>query len=80
MTEQRLKVDRVEEGIAVCYHPDGGMTDVPLPHGLIGTVKDGATIEVQYDGDTIVSVKLCEADDPKHDERRARLSRLFGRK
>ena len=80
MMELRLKVDRVEEGIAVCYAPDGGMTDVPLPDDLIDTVKDGATVKVQYDGDVILSVVLCEAVDPKHDERQARLARLFGRK
>ncbi len=81
MRELRLKVDRVEEGIAVCYAPDGdGMIDVTLPEDLVGTVRDGATIAVQYDGDAIVTVTLVEADDPKSAERRARLDRLFGRK
>lgn len=80
MKELRLKVDRVEEGIAVCYIPEGGMTDIPLPDELTGAVNDGATIMVQYDGDTIVSVNLVESDDPKSAERRARLDRLFGKK
>lgn len=81
MKELRLKVDRVEEGIAVCYaHEGDGMTEVPLPNELCGSVKDGETIAVQYDGSTIVSVKLVKSDDPKSSERRARLDRLFGRK
>ena len=80
MREECLKVDRVEEGIAVCYLPDGGMTDIPLPENLIGTVRDGATIAVQYDRNDVVSVMLCEkTDDPKSAERRARLDKLFGR-
>ena len=80
MTSLRLKVDRVEEGFAVCYHPYGGMTDVPLPCEIADSVRDGAMIEVQYDGDSIVSVKLC--DDDSNDgqaERRQRLNRLFKR-
>ena len=80
MTSLRLKVDRVEEGIAVCYLPEGGMTDVPLPHEIADSVRDGATIEVQYDGDSIVSVKLCDDSDDGQAERRQRLDRLFGRK
>ena len=78
MSELRLKVDRVEEGIAVCYLPDGGMIDVPLPDGI--TVRDGYVIEVSFDGDTVTSVKVAETTDPKSAERRARLDKLFGRK
>ena len=78
MRELRLKVDRVEDGIAVCYLPDGGMIDVPLPDGI--TVRDGNVIEVVYDGDEIASVKVAETTDPKSEERRARLDKLFGRK
>lgn len=80
MKELRLKVDRIEEGFAVCYLPEGGMTDIPLPEDLVSTVKDGATILVQYNGDEIVSVSIVETDDPKATERRARLDRLFGRR
>ena len=81
MKELRLKVDRVEEGVAVCYAPDGdGMIDIALPEELGGVVRDGATLAVQYDGDEIVSVTLAETDDPRSAERRARLDRLFGRK
>ena len=78
MTTLQLKVDRVEEGFAVCYHPDGGMTDVALPDGI--TVRDGDTVEVVFDGDTVISVKVVETDDPKSEERRTKLDRLFGRK
>ena len=81
MTSLRLKVDRVEEGFAVCYLPEGGMTDVSLPCEIAGSVKDGAVIEVQLDGDKAVFVKLCEANgEDGADERRKRLERLFGRK
>ena len=79
MTSLRLKVDRIEEGIAVCYLPEGGMTNVHLPVEIASSVKDGATIEVQYDGDTVVSVKLCDSDDDGKEERRQRLNRLFKR-
>jgi len=80
MKELRLKVDRVEDGFAVCYLPEGGMTDIPLPEDMVGAVKDGATIEVKYEGDEIISVSVIKAEDPKSEERRARLDRLFGRK
>lgn len=80
MKEIRLKVDRVEEGVAVCYLPEGGMTDIPLPEDIASAVRDGATVVVQYDGDDIVSITLCDEDDPKSDERRARLNKLFKRK
>ncbi|MBQ7827984.1 MAG: DUF3006 family protein [Clostridia bacterium] len=81
MKSLRLKVDRIEEGIAVCYAPDDSdMTDIPLPENLAGTVKDGATLAVHYDGDVIVSVELCDEGDSKSAERRTRLDQLFGRK
>ena len=80
MKSLRLKVDRIEEGIAVCYLPDGGMTDISLPCDIAEYVRDGATIEAQYDGDTIISVKLCHSDDGGLAERRQRLSRMFERK
>ena len=81
MTSLRLKVDRVEESFAVCYLPDGGMTDIPLPCEIAGSVRDGMTIEVQFDDSDIVSVKLCDDDvDDGQAERRQRLNRLFDRK
>lgn len=81
MKELRLNVDRVEEGVAVCYAPDGdGMIDVTLPAELCGAVRDGAVILVRYDGDAVASVELCGDEDTGSAERRARLDRLFGRK
>lgn len=80
MKELILKVDRVEEGLAVCYAPDeGGMIDIPLSLELADTVKDGMEITVRFDGESIISVELHKTVDTESAERRARLDRLFGR-
>ncbi len=79
MKELKLKVDRVEEGIAVCYLPEGGMTDIPLPDNMIEKVKDGATVTAKYNGDSLVFIKVSGEADPKSKERHSRLKRLFKR-
>lgn len=77
-----LKVDRVEEGVAVCYAPEGNsMLPVPLPKGLRDTVHDGDTVAVCFNGERIISVELFDrVDASTAEERRLRLKKLFDRK
>lgn len=77
-----LRVDRIEEGVAVCYAPDGGtMLPVPLPSELCDAVHDGDTVAVCFDGNSIISVSLCDrVDGAEAQKRRLRLKELFDRK
>lgn len=72
-----VRVDRVEENIAVCYSPEGGMIDVPLPGEVRDFVRDGEALEVRYMDGAIISVEICGACDSEAQKRRDRLDRLF---
>lgn len=77
-----LRVDRIEEDVAVCYAPDGGeLLPVPLPSELCNAVHDGDTVAVCFDGDSVISVSLCDrVDAAEAEKRRLRLKGLFDRK
>ena len=70
-------VDRVEEHIAVCYSPEGGMIDIPLPEEVRGSVRDGSALKVRYMDGAIISVEICGVCDSEAQKRRERLDRLF---
>ncbi len=79
MTELEMRVDRIEEGYAVCYLPEGGMTDILLPDAIVDRVEDGSFILVKYENDAVISVELLNKEDPKSSDRRDLLDKLFGR-
>lgn len=75
-------VDRVEEGIAVCF-PDDGSEKITFPVSSFGAVREGnalaLTVTVQDDKQTVIHVR--PATDTEHIDRKQenalRLRRLF---
>lgn len=75
-------VDRVEEGIAVCF-PDDGSEKITFPIFPFGTIREGdalaLTVTVQDGKQTVI--RLRSATDAEHKDRKEenamRLRRLF---
>lgn len=75
-------VDRVEEGIAVCF-PDDGSEKITFPVSSFGTIHEGdalaLTVMIQDGKQTVIHVR--PATDTEHTDRKQentlRLRRLF---
>ncbi len=75
-------VDRVEEGIVVCF-PDDGSEKITFPAASFGTIREGdalaLTVIMQDGKQTVISVR--PATDTEHIDRKQenalRLRRLF---
>ena len=75
----RLTLDRIEEGIAVCFDENGVAYEIPTEK--LGDMSEGDVLEAEICGEEICNIRpLREETETKKEENASRLRNLFNRR